>query len=514
MNTQLPIKEYDTSLEKLEKENFDLKLQISHLKAKLNELTNSSLTFIPTCDCKRTKTETKDVLTDVKKEVEKLLEINEEVKSENAELKNRIEEVFDENSSLRKDCIRLSQHIKEKTAQEEETKQILSQMREEIETVKEELEDMENIKREKAKTEEEYERLSRVAKTMEKEHKSEVDRMKSANTKMQQQNAQLQEIAHQMTQQIEESARSNHQLTNENHSISNQNQKLTQKINSLNGILKNLQDQVEIKAQETYKTKEIGERLVHEIKAKNKQTQAEKEEMEKRAEEIIKDREGKIAQLQMSLNKMNTEVQHNNIQISRIQNVFSEYIKYIAALTGRVANVSTEIDRAKSSQKAFQEEREKVKTDRTKEALEMVKKEKDTLEGIIREAKKEIEKTKSDKNKLLEEREDLINRLHITPSTLKIARDLGVNEFTTINNLFLTWKETKERAEQEAALKNRREEEKRNRKLEEFQTKLQAALSELHFCRNYLEEKKNIIKAIKKQNSNPSLFKKIDISNE
>lgn len=519
ISKQLPIKEYDTSLERLEKENFDLKLQISHLQSKLNELTNSSLTLMQACDCKKTKTETKGVLNEVKTEVENLLKINQEIRNENIDLKNKIEEVFEENQSVRKDCIRLSQHITEKTRQEEEYKKILRQMKEEIESVKEEMEEIERIKTEKTHLEEEYRKITEIAKNMEKTFKKEIEDMQSINTKTYQRKEQVKKINQELEQQIEEYVRNNHQLTNENHQLNMKNQQLSQKITNLSSLINNLQEKDSRQTQEIHRTKELGERLVNEMKIKNKEIQLEKEEIEKRAEQIIKDRETKIGQMQVYINKIQTNTQHSAIEIHRAKETAAIYINRIETLAEKVTKIYTEIDKAKIRSKNildwYKSQVSFLSTDKTKDTLEKIQKEKDRLEFIVKESKQEIEKIRSEKERLSEEREDLAKRLHITPAALRIARDLGINEFTTINNLFITWKETHDKLSRETAQikqTHQLEEKERSKKLEEFQTKLHAALSELHFCRAYLEEKKSIIKSIKKQTNSNSIFKKIDIS--
>lgn len=506
---QLPIKEYDTVLEKLEKENFDLKLQISHLKTRLNELTNSSLTFIPACDCKKTKSETRDVLSEVKVEMKNLIEKNEDLKVQNTNLIDKLEEVSEENDSLRKDCIKLSQHISEKTRKEAENKNILQQMKSEIETVKEEMEQVERIKEQNRVLKEEYINLDRITKKLEEEYKNEHRHLSAENSNLQQQNMQIKNRIKQLEQQIEETSHRNHQLTNENHALSLDKQTLSQEA-------RQLQTQLKMKTEEVQRAKELGERVVSEIKSKSRYTQSEKEELEKRAEKIIKERDLKIGQLKVFVNKLTTEIEDVNGRISVLQNGFAEYIKYIAGVTHRISKVSVEIERLKKiSDSVITDHRaDASRCEKTEKEIKRLRREKEILEEVVKDAKKEIEKSKTEKESLLMEREDLINRLHITPGTLKIAKDLGVKEFTTINNLFITWKNSQERLLQEIDRKHREEERERNEKLEDFQNKLHAALSELHFCRTYLEEKKSIIKLIKKQHGSSSLLSKIDVSNK
>lgn len=519
ISNQLPIKEYGTSLERLEKENFDLKLQISHLKSKLNELTNSSLTFMPVCDCKKTKTETNGVLNEVKREMENLLETNQEIRNENAQLKNKIEEVFEENGSLRKDCIRLSQHITEKTRQESEYKKVFGQMKEEVEIVKEEMEEMEKIKMEKIKIEEELAELRELTKKTERDYKEDLERLGSINTKILQRKDQLKEMNQQMAHRIEESAKNNHQLTTENYELSSQNQKLFQEIEKITNLVEELQKENKEKTEEMCKTKEIGEKLVNEMKIKNKKIQTQKEEIEKKAGEIIRDREVKIVQLQVHIQKIHTEAQHNLINMNRIQATADEYIRKVGFLTGKVEEITNEIENIRGRTNALLEQYKAqilvISMDKTKEVLNVTQRDKERLEHIVKEAKQEMEKVRKEKERLSVEREDLAKRLHITQSTLQIAKELGVNDFTTINNLFLTWKKSNDALLQERDNEKRafqKEEQERSRKLEEFQTKLYAALSELSICRAYLEEKKSIIKSIKKQGGTQSILRKIDVS--
>ncbi|OAG30299.1 hypothetical protein NEIG_00462 [Nematocida sp. ERTm5] len=515
---QLPIKEFDSSLERLEKENFDLKLQISHLRSRLNELTNSSLTFIPTCDCKRTKTETKDVLSEVKVEMKNLLDQNEMIKSQNAALLEKLEEVQYENESLRKDCIKLSHHISEKTKKESENKNVLQEMKAEIETVKEELEEVEKIKQQNKMLKEEYMALDKLSKKLETEYKEEYSTFTAENASLKQMNANMKERMKQLEREVNEKSEMNRQLSNENHDLSREKMELQQNIRNLESLRQNIQSQLMVKTEEAKKAKEVGEQLVNEIRSKSKHTQLQKEEVERRAEDIIKNRDATIIQLKEYLARSTAKMQNVNIKVSTVQNDLCHYVKYLTSLIQRIAKMSNDVDRSKSLVGATLNQcRSKIvhiTNDYSHKQETKLQKEKESMQTIILDAKREIERIKAEKDRLLTERDDLVNRLHIAPSTLKIARDLGVNEFTTIDNLFITWKNTQEQLLRNIERRHKEEEASRNNKLEDFQKKLAEAVAELNFCRAYLEEKKNIIKSIRKQQGTPSILSRIDVLNK
>ncbi|KAI5133884.1 hypothetical protein NEAUS04_0534 [Nematocida ausubeli] len=515
---QLPIKEFDTSLNRLEKENFDLKLQISHLRSKLNELTNSSLTFIPTCDCKRTKTETKDVLSEVKVEMKNLLDQNEIMKAQNTDLLEKLEDIQRENESLRKDCVKLSQHISEQTKREAESKNVLHEMKAEIETVKEEMEEVEKIKQQNKMLKEEYMSLDRIAKKLETEYKEEYSQFTSENASLQKVNSEMRERIKKMESQLEEQAQRNAQLASENHALCIERSELQQNTRTLESLRQNIQNQLHVKTDEALKTKEIGEKLVNELKSKSKHALLQKEEVERRAEGIIKNRDMTIHQLKDLIERSTTEMQNVNIKVSAIQSEMGHYIKYLVSLIHRIAKFSGEMDRAKMlSASTFGQYKSRVihiQNEQSHRQDLKSQREKETMQDVVLDAKREIERIQAEKDKLLAEREDLIGRLHITPNTLKIAKDLGINEFTTIDNLFITWKTSQDQIVEGITRKHKAEGMERSRKLEEFQTKLQAALSELNLCRAYLEEKKNIIKSIRKAQGPSSLLNRIDVSNK
>ncbi|KAH9386038.1 uncharacterized protein NEMAJ01_0934 [Nematocida major] len=513
---QLPIKEHDIFLENLEKENFDLKLQISHLKSRLNDLTNSSHTFIPACDCKRTQSETKDVLSEVKVEMESLIENNGQLKSQNADLLDRLEEMNEQNESLQRDCVKLSHHISEQTRKETESKRILQEMQAEIESVRMDLEELDSVKKKNKRLEEEYLALDILTKKLEIEYKEENSHLATLNSNLQKKDMLLHDRILEISNQVAGHARENQQLQSQNQALSQEKNALALEAQNLMALNKSLQAQLQMKTTEAIQAKNMGERLVTEIKNKSKITQTQKDDLERRAEEIIKERDFKIAQLKQDIVDIGGEMEVLGRTVSGTHAGLLEYVNYVSSLSKRMSTMSGEIEK---SRRLFDSFVQAYKTGTAKQGaaenrMASIHEEKCMLEKAVQETRIEIERSKQEKKRLALEKEELLARLQITPSCLKIAKELGIHEFKSINDLFVCWKDSHTKLLREIEGRHAKEEHERNLKLEEFQTKLQAALAELHFCRAYLEKKKQIIKMMKKHGDNPSILNKIDVSNK
>ncbi|KAI5186433.1 hypothetical protein NEHOM01_1466 [Nematocida homosporus] len=485
-----PIKEHDHLIATMERENFELKMQISHLKAQLREHTmQTNLSINPPCDCKKKSIETNQILAEAKSAMETLLAEKESLESLYTETTQTLERMQEEKTRLKNDCIKLSEHIAYKHQKEQESQQALQTMRAEIVAVKSNLEENEMLKEEISKIseayraiKEEYVKLDEFAKSLETDFKSEVNQK--------------------------------HQIVAENETLKSKLNTAQQKLEELVTHATNLEKQ-----------QLLGEKVVEELKKEKRSVAEQVVSVQSRAEGIIAEREKQISYLQNRVTQLHGSMQRAEAEMQRIVNGVVEEIKRVELATGRTSKtLSTVDDLDRHFQRIVSKiQREQVHcTERLTSTGQMaarVQEEAKAAAQKLEAAREENAKLRQREDQLNGQIEDLQRRIHLTPEALAIAGELGIRDFTTLSDLFIKWSADREKNEnwlanclEEKEKEHQHEARVRNRKLDEFQTKLQTALSELNICRAYLEEKKSLIKALKKSSSTNPIMKQIEIS--
>ncbi|OAG32595.1 hypothetical protein NEDG_02177 [Nematocida displodere] len=485
----MPIKQYDTHLEGLEKENFDLKMQIAHLKLQLKDTTNqTTFSLPPPCDCKQKQEETQTILKDAKATIETLLQekLQWEELYTTATLKTTALE--EENEQIKGDCIKLSNHISAKKDGERESQRVLQQIKTEILTVKSELEETETLKNalhslrsSYAQLKDEYIKLEEFSKGLEADYKVEVDKAYA----LAQEKAAVKEELFQAQRRAEEAA---------------------------------------IYAKEQERKNALGEKVTEELKREKHLIQVQCDGVEKRAERIIAERNAQIQQTQQAYYQKREALSKADRAIAATEDSMKEYKDHLSRIHKRVFNALGRLESSEEITKAIlatqnmttHQIAEKLSSKNT--IISTIRKEEEKILQELELTQRQAEKLKEEKGALLKEREEIRARLELKPESLKLAEEIGIKEFTTLNNLFAQFiaytksiisQNAQELGQREHFYEEERQE--RGKKMEVFQKKLQIALSELHACKSYLEEKKALIKTLKKCTP---MLQKIDVSSE
>jgi len=487
-----PIKEHDSAVERLEKENFELKLQINHLKLRLNEVASqTSLSVLP-CDCNKTQEETQNILKEVKAAMETLIREKTHLEGASRRAKERIGELEEEKERLTEDCVKLSEHIAKQQKKEQESQEVLKELKKEIIQVQAESEEAEANRAQLKhaaescqKLKEEYLRLEEFSKKIEWEYKREMEK----NSEIQKESAELVKTVQRMQKEIEETRRY---------------------------------------AGEAEKHGRLGEQVAKELKKEKQAAVEQRDAAERRAEEVIREREREremeSADAQELERKQRERAQGMHRTLRKMEAIFDEDSSRVAEVTSRIDRVFNGVAQLERlarqiiGEKNVESAKYAEKIAKSSYAVGSTQAEMRKAEEMLKRTSSELERTEKEKNALALEVEELRRRIRITPECARTAEELGINSFTTVNDLFVQMKEEKARIETDWSRKiekieeqNRAEKDARQRKLVEFQEKLQMAVSELNLCKSYLEEKKNLIKTLKKHQSG-SLLKKIDVS--
>ncbi|KAI5181601.1 hypothetical protein NEOKW01_1777 [Nematocida sp. AWRm80] len=491
-NKGMAIKEYDTNLDRVERENFDLKMQVTHLKSRLKEVTNQSFSILPSCDCQKKEQETNNVLEEAKTAMEQILKEKEELQRVHAGLYNKIAQLEEENHRARQDCTKLSEHIEMRNRKEQESTEALALLKQEILQVKEEIEQTQKLKDQNRDLSQAYSelkeqtlKLEQFSKQLESDYKREV----------------------QKSQELQEN-----------------NQKVSQRLTEMQSKMRTLVQQVEAQTKHNI----LGEKAVEELRKDKNALLDQKAQIQARAEEIIAEREKQISQTQNAFQRLKEKYNSLTRVIYALEPQLEQEIFRIEHLIQRTAIISENIDHLRAetlSVLANTQRNTYTKTaqiENIQQRMGYAQTEANSLLEQLKEAQEVANRMREEKYEREQEVRELKERIRITPQVAQAAKELGIHEFTTISELFSLWMQDRESISNE--LKNQllqreqehaRAEAQRNRKIDEFQNKLKAALSELNACRSYLNEKKALIKALKKHNSqNIPILRSIDVSTD
>ncbi|KAI5175803.1 hypothetical protein NEFER01_1466 [Nematocida sp. LUAm1] len=484
------VKSQDQMIERIEREKLELKMQINHLKSQIKELTNqTSISMLPTCDCKAKKEETQKILEQAKRAVENLIMEKETLSTLYTETDEKNASLQEENSRLRNDCTKLSEHIARKQQKEKDAYEALEQMREEIHAAQTQMEQNGVLSSElKIATKRyndlktEYLKLEEFSRTIETEYKEEVLQKRQLAQDKEAQVRRLEATQKRMEEIIEHS-----------------------------------------KGQE--KDKQIREKVIEEMKREKKALSEQRDSIERRAEEIITERERQIRALQKKTQDLNEYLSRVSGRMGVMESELEEEVRRVIGVESRLSplylqiksNQETAYKAINRTHKEHMEYAEKLAT--TYQDAVYAKKEIERRDAQLTKFEEELLQVKRNKEQADKELAEIKTRLELTPNAMNAARHLGVKHFTTLNDLFLLWSEEKENLLAQSAQKlekreemHKEEERKRVQKIEEFQNKLKVALSELSFCRDYLEKKKHLIKSLKKHPTADGLMRVIDVS--
>ncbi|KAI5188402.1 hypothetical protein NECID01_0033 [Nematocida sp. AWRm77] len=478
----LPLKEHDLGMERLEQENFDLKLQINHLKMKLKDYTNqTAYSVADLCDCKEKQAETQTILSEVKSAMESLIIEKESLETLHSQASLQAERLREENERLGRDCTKLSMHIAAKQKEEEATQRALGDLKREILSVQAGLEEGEEarkkvheLQRAYSLLKEEHLKLESLSRSIEAGYKEEAAKREA----LQKENVRTKEIADKITHQIE-------------------------------GAQRYIDEQ----------TKQIqkGEALLEESRRDKQRVLLEAEVEINRAKCVIGEREAKIKSLQKECASQTERANHMQSTVKQLESEVERERSKASELDRQIGQVSRKLQEAEAVQRTLKETQklqEETLAGAHRDASSSAQKERQEIESQLRAYRKEKEVLESKNQEVQEELKTLRKRVHITKGSLEIAHELGIEEFTTLDDLFVHVKQELSKLQSRHANKEKelqQERASRNHKLNIFQEKLQAALSELHVCKQYLEEKKELIKSLKKY-AGGSFLKKIEVS--
>lgn len=462
-------KQQDTQINNLEKENFDLKLQINHLRQQLKDLTNqTSVSFYPpACNCQEKQQETQDILKEVKSTMEALIQEKAETEQLLTRAEAQIAGLDEEREDLKRDCIKLSEHISYITQREKEKEEMLEKMREEMPRIKNELENTQKLRhmldvqiQNYNMLKEEYVRLEDFSKSVEAEYKSE-----------------LTKIAALKQQHTAESRKSEEALA----------------------TARRYSEDLESRGR-------IAEQAILELKKEKQNLQEKVKSVEFQAEKMLREKQQQIHMLQTALQKNKNLQARLDAFLSTAESRLVSHVNKIECLERRVGALPMSVLSAREIANTLihsERQRSKQEIQRVSRNMQKVQAEKEAAEEQNR--KKEAAYT------------EISNRLEITQETAELAARLGIHEFTSLRALFNKFAEYTLQLEREHRKvleeKDRRQKEDeafRSRKLDEFQNQLHAALSEISACRTYLEEKKRLIKMLKGTKSN--IIGRIDVA--
>lgn len=462
-------KQQDTQISSLEKENFDLKLQINHLRQQLKDFTNqTSVSFFPhPCSCQEKQQETQDILQEVKSTMEALIREKAETEHLLATAQSQIVSLEEEKEDLKRDCIKLSQHISHITQREKDKEEMLEKMREEMPRIKTELENAQELRhlldaqiQNYNMLKEEYVRLEDFSKSVEAEYKSALSKI----TALEQQH-------------VAASRKSGEALaTARRH------------------------------AEDLESRCRVAEQAILELKKEKQSLHEKSRSVEHHADKVLREKQQQVHVLQNALQKNRTLHARLDAFLSTAESRLVSHINKIECLDRRVDALPMSVLSAREiANTLVHSERQ-----RSREEIQQISRH-------MQKARAEKEAAEENCRKKEAEYAEISSRLEITQETAELAARLGIHEFTSLRALFNRFAEHTLQLEREhrKALeeKDRRQKEEeafRSRKLEEFQSQLQAALSEVSACRTYLEEKKRLIKMLRGAKS--SLIGRIDVA--
>lgn len=520
---EAPIKEHGEKMERLEKENFELKMQINHLRGLMSDPKEANLDTVHMSCMRCASAEkspegemTKRLLSEAHAAMEALVRDKRDLQEERKALISRVQRAEEEKEDLLMDCRKLSEHVTEKEKVEGENIQIVAElkaamlkMREGMERAQKGMVEKEKMAKAYEKVKEEYVRLEGLYRAMEKEYREDQEKRRE----------------------------------------------VTDDYKTLCVKYKEARASEEARARqiaELEKSKLLGERIIEELKREKGEAVKEVEEMRKKAESIIHSRDSEVYALRRGLARKREEMRSVIGCIGEIEKIIEDNIrtstdtsmklfglnsklfeiesagKELVGMRNRLAQengqMAEERERLLGEKRRLLTERERLMEDSKEREVarrerEAIRKEK---EGILREREElaaENSRLRKENQNLLSENRDVLARLKITPEILSKIREMGINEFTSLNDIIGRMYKERDRGlgalEQKIeALEGEKKEEKRNRraKIEEFQSKFEMAVEDLNACKEYLARKKEEIKMLRREKRREGLLGSIEVS--